>query len=41
MGVYIRFAPLRGMEWDEKLEKLWLNDLPDANRKAAAGMSRA
>lgn len=26
------------MEWDEKLEKLWLNDLPDANRKAAAGI---
>jgi MoaA/NifB/PqqE/SkfB family radical SAM enzyme len=24
MGVYIRFAPLRGMEWDKNLEDFWL-----------------
>jgi sulfatase maturation enzyme AslB (radical SAM superfamily) len=24
LGVYIRFAPLRGMEWDKSLEEFWL-----------------
>jgi MoaA/NifB/PqqE/SkfB family radical SAM enzyme len=24
LGVYIRFAPLRGMEWDKRLEEYWL-----------------
>jgi len=26
LGVFIRFAPLRGMEWDKNLEKYWLPD---------------
>jgi organic radical activating enzyme len=26
LGVYIRFAPLRGMEWDKSLEDFWLTN---------------
>jgi MoaA/NifB/PqqE/SkfB family radical SAM enzyme len=29
LGVYIRFAPLRGMEWDTPLEDFWLKKGPD------------
>ena len=38
MGVYIRFAPLRGMEWDEQLESFWLPDSSGRNGDSAASI---
>jgi MoaA/NifB/PqqE/SkfB family radical SAM enzyme len=31
LGVFIRFAPLRGMEWDKSLEEYWLPDRSSTN----------
>jgi MoaA/NifB/PqqE/SkfB family radical SAM enzyme len=35
LGVYIRFAPLRGMEWDKSLEEFWLPDKSNSQMDTA------
>jgi MoaA/NifB/PqqE/SkfB family radical SAM enzyme len=40
LGVFLRLAPLRGMEWDKDLEKFWLaGNIPIAARSVSAGMT--
>jgi MoaA/NifB/PqqE/SkfB family radical SAM enzyme len=40
LGVYIRFAPLRGMEWDKSLEEYWLPDRSGINSAMDTAMMK-
>lgn len=41
LGVYIRFAPLRGMEWDKSLEEYWLPEKSGMDTAMMKGASLA